>query len=152
MHFKSISLLLALTIAANTGYSAASSAKTGKGATQAAPKPVILVYPAESIKSAMTMSAKAFAEAYEGIDVSTTGLTDEGFYVRYEHQNLVYYFGPLASVGEGVKWRDEMELLRTRLIEKRPELASSVVYLIKIDPTFDYTSASEARPLGGTKP
>jgi len=152
MHFRPISLLLALTIAATAGYGAASSPKSARGTPDTAPKQTILVFPAEAIKSAMTMNAKAFHETYEGIDVSTTGLTDEGFYVRYEHENLVYYFGPIANVSEGVKWRDEMDLLRVRLVEKRPELESSIVYLIKIDPSFDYSTSTGAKPLGATKP
>lgn len=151
MHHKSISLLLALTVTAASGLSAASSSTSGKSAGSTDSKPTIMVYPVEAIKSAMTMDANTFHETYEGINVSITGLTDEGFYVRYEHQSLVYYFGPIKNIGEGVKWRNDMELLRTRLIEKRPELESSVVYLIKIDPAFDYDSGTGAAPLSGVK-
>ncbi len=142
MRLKSISLFLALTLAGTTGHGAASSRQSSTRADQKEPKPTILVFPAEAIKSAMTMNAPEFRETFEGIDVSHTGLTDKGFYVRYEHHTLVYYFGPIATIGAGVKWRDDMDFLRTRLIEKRPELESSVVFLIKIDPAFDYSGGA----------
>lgn len=142
----SVVALLALAVTSTT----AVAAQAEKKSADQEEKANIWVFPVEAIKSAMTMSAKAFNETYPGINVSNTGLTDEGYYVRYEHHGLVYYFGPIDDVATAVKWRSDMELLRTRLVEKRPELDSSTVYLVKIDPDYMYGGGASAT--GGSEP
>jgi hypothetical protein len=116
-------LVLAVAAGATTGFSAENT-KTGR--------PEIRVFPVEAITAAMRYDKKTFQELYPGIEVTQTGITDEGFYVRYSHEFLVLFFGPISTVEEGVKFRGDLDYLRLELIKKKPELETSTVHLVSV--------------------
>lgn len=117
-------LFLAFTFAAGVSSGADAETKTGR--------PEIKVFPVEAITAAMRYDKETFQELFPGIDVTHTGITDEGFYVRYSHEFLVLFFGPIASVEEGVKYRGDLDYLRSELIKKKPELETSTVLLVRV--------------------
>src|SRR5690606_20340944 len=85
------------------------------------------VFPPEAIEDAMHLPAEDFRRLNPGIDISATGLSDEGFYIRYIHENLVYYFGPMRTLEEAKAARDDMLAIRDRVVAKRPALENSKV-------------------------
>ena len=56
-----------------------------------------VIYPIEAIADFWNFNAEDFHTKYGGIDVTGLGVDDEGWYVRYRHENLTYLFGPLAD-------------------------------------------------------
>ena len=51
----------------------------------------------EAIPELWNLSADEFRQRYAGINATGLGPGDEGWYVRYRHENLTYLFGPLAD-------------------------------------------------------
>lgn len=128
MHFQLSArlpvLTLALAIAAGTTSAFGADMKSGH--------PEIKVFPVEAISAAMRYDKEAFQELFPGIDVTLTGITDEGFYIRYSHELMVFFFGPIASLEEAVRYRGDMDYLRSELIKKKPELETSTVLLVRV--------------------
>ncbi len=92
---------------------------------------VTMIYPIESIEDLWTLGAEEFRQKYAGINISGLGPSDEGWYVRYRHENLTFLFGPVADREEARKRKWEMEAVRDAAIRNRPTLASSQVDFVK---------------------
>ena len=58
---------------------------------------ITMIFPADAIDDLWTLPAEEFRQKYGGINVTGLGPSDEGWYVRYRHENLTYLFGPLAE-------------------------------------------------------
>ena len=56
-----------------------------------------IIYPVEAIDDLWTLPYDEFREKYAGINITGLGASDEGWYIRYRHENLQYLFGPLAD-------------------------------------------------------
>lgn len=96
-----------------------------------------LIYPVEAIPDLWKLDATAFREKYAGINVTGLGIGDEGWYVRYRHENLAYFFGPIAEREEARNRMWELERIREEVMRQRPALASSQVDMVR----FDYSGA-----------
>ena len=86
-----------------------------------------LIYPVEAIDDLWQLPADDFRQKYAGINISGIGPSDEGWYVRYKHENLTYLFGPLADSEAARKKKWELEAVRDAAIRNRPNLTSSKV-------------------------
>jgi hypothetical protein len=95
-----------------------------------------LIYPVEAIDDLWQLPADDFRQKYAGINISGIGPSDEGWYVRYKHENLTYLFGPLADSEAARKKKWELEAVRDAAIRNRPTLTSSKVDYVK----FTYSS------------
>jgi hypothetical protein len=58
---------------------------------------VTMIFPVDAIADLWNLAADEFRQKYAGINVTGLGPSDEGWYVRYRHENLTYLFGPLAE-------------------------------------------------------
>ena len=47
-----------------------------------------VVFPTSAIEAAWELNAEEFKQEFPGIDFTNQELTDEGWYVRYQHENL----------------------------------------------------------------
>ena len=108
------------------------------------------VFPPEAINDAMHLKEDEFRILNPGIDISISGLSDEGFYVRYIHEDLIYYFGPISDLETARRWRDDMVLVRERLVQKRPTLEESKVELVRF--THERAGGSGAGTGSGSEP
>lgn len=94
------------------------------------------IYPIGAIEDLWNLPADEFRQKYPGINATGLGPSDEGWYVRYRHENLTYLFGPVADREEARKRKWEMETVRDAAIRNRPSLASSQVDFVR----FSFTN------------
>ena len=97
-----------------------------------------MIFPADAIDDLWTLPADEFRQKYSGINVTGLGPSDEGWYVRYRHENLTYLFGPLAEREDARKRKWDMETVRDAAIRNRASLASSQVDFVRFTFTNVY--------------
>jgi hypothetical protein len=90
-----------------------------------------MIYPVEAIDDLWMLGADDFREKYSGINISGLSPSDEGWFVRYRHENLTYLFGPVADREEARRKKWEMEAVRDAAIRNRATLASSQVDYVR---------------------
>ncbi len=98
-----------------------------------APTEKVIVYPMEAIVDSARMSHAQFKQRYPGIDITSFGLTDEGWYIRYRHENLVYLFGPSSDLEYTRHYKAIIEQVRLSVVLKNPKLSSSKLEIIRFD-------------------
>lgn len=106
---------------------------------------VTMIFPADAIDDLWTLPADEFKQKYAGINVTGLGPSDEGWYVRYRHENLTYLFGPLAEREDARKRKWDMETVRDAAIRNRASLASSQVDFVR----FTFSGVFGRRGEGG---
>jgi len=95
-----------------------------------------MVYPVEAINDFWFLQAAEFDEKYPGIEITGgLSLSDEGWYVRYRHENLTYFFGPIAEQETARLRMWDMEAVRDEAIRYEPALETSQVDYVN----FTYT-------------
>ncbi len=92
---------------------------------------VTTIYPVSAIEDLWQLPAEEFRVKYAGINATGLGPSDEGWYVRYRHENLTILFGPLAEREDARKQKWDLETVRDAAIRNRPTLASSQVDYVK---------------------
>jgi hypothetical protein len=90
-----------------------------------------VIYPVEAIDDLWQLPAEDFRQKYAGINISGIGPSDEGWYVRYRHENLIQLFGPIADSESARKKKWEMEAVRDAAIRNRASLSTSKVDYVK---------------------
>ena len=90
-----------------------------------------IIYPVAAIEDFWNLGAADFRQRYPGINASGLGPSDEGWYVRYRHENLTCLFGPVADREEARKRKWEMESVRDAAIRNRETLNSSKVDFVR---------------------
>ena len=108
--------------------------------------------PVEAIEESRYLPAEEWESAYPGIDITGISLADEGYYVRYQHENLNYFFGPIETLDEAREHlRESWSMSGTELITKRPTLSTSEVDVVKfsLDDAVWGGAATEAADRGG---
>lgn len=90
-----------------------------------------MIYPADAIDDFWNLNAEEFRQKYAGINVTGLGPSDEGWYVRYRHENLTCLFGPLAEREDARKRKWDMEAVRDAAIRNRASLATSQVDFVR---------------------
>ena len=90
-----------------------------------------MIFPADAIDDLWNLPADEFRQKYCGINITGLGPSDEGWYVRYRHENLTYLFGPLAEREDARKRKWDMETVRDAAIRNRAPLASSQVDFVR---------------------
>ncbi|MFZ9747356.1 MAG: thrombospondin type 3 repeat-containing protein, partial [Opitutaceae bacterium] len=86
-----------------------------------------LIYPVSAIEDLWTLPAEEFRQRHGGINITGLGPSDEGWYVRYRHENLTCLFGPMADAEEARRRRGEMEAVRDAALKHRASLSTSQV-------------------------
>jgi len=99
-----------------------------------------IILPIEAIADSQYLTAKQFGEQYPGIDITNATPDEEGWYIRYHHENLTYYYGPLDDYHEALKHKETLEQIRLAVIAKRPSLESSEVSLHQF--SYDFSTDS----------
>src|ERR1035437_8097451 len=116
----------------------------------AAARATTLIYPVEAIDDLWNLQADDFKVKYAGINITGPGPSDEGWYVRYRHENLTYMFGPLPDSDAALKKKWDLETVRDAAIRNRPSLASSKVDYVKFTYSGVYGKAGNT-PYTGKK-
>jgi hypothetical protein len=106
---------------------------------------VTLIYPVDAIDDLMNLAADEFRQKYSGINATGLGPSDEGWYVRYRHENLTYLFGPIADREEARKRKWDMETVRDAAIRNRATLGTSQVDFVR----FTFSGVYGKRGEGG---
>lgn len=102
---------------------------------------VTVIYPTDAIADLWLLPYDEFREKFAGIDITGLGIGDEGWYVRYKHENLTYLFGPLPDRESAQKAMWELEAVRDAAIRQRESLSSSRVDIVK----FSYSGVYGTR-------
>lgn len=100
----------------------------------------VIVLPVEAIADSAKLTKEEFQERYAGIDVTQFGLSDEGWYVRYQHELLTYLYGPIEELDYARRLKKLLEEIRLSAVLKSPALGSSEVDIIRFD--FNATPGS----------
>src|SRR5476651_1856137 len=90
-----------------------------------------VIFPVEAIDDLWQLPADDFKQKYGGINITGLGPSDEGWYVRYRHENLTFMFGPIADREDARKKKWDLEAVRDAAIRNRPSLNSSQVDFVK---------------------
>ena len=93
----------------------------------------IIVYPLEAVIDSGTMTYGQFKKRYPGINVTNFGLTDEGWYIRYTHQRMVYMFGPSDDLEYTRELKAVLDEIRLSTVLKNPKLSSSKVEIVRFE-------------------
>jgi hypothetical protein len=109
-----------------------------------------VIYPVGAIEDLWKYPAEEFREKYAGINITGLDVNDEGWYVRYRHENLTYLFGPIADREEARKKMWDLETVRDAAIRNRPSLSSSQVDFVKFSYSGVYGAAGNT-PFTGKK-
>lgn len=109
-----------------------------------------VIYPVGAIDDLWKYPADEFREKYAGINVTGLDVNDEGWYVRYRHENLTYFFGPIADREEARKKMWDLETVRDAAIRNRPSLSSSQIDFVKFSYSGVYGAAGNT-PFTGKK-
>ncbi len=112
-------------------------------ASAAAQQEKVIVYPVEAISDSAILSRAEFNKAYAGIDATQFGLTDEGWYVRYQHERLTYLYGPVNEINEARRQKKQLEEIRLTLVLKNPKLSSSKIDIVR----FEFSATPNAAPI-----
>ena len=99
-----------------------------------------VVYPVEAIADLWQLGASDFQTKFGGINVTGLGLSDEGWYVRYQHENLTLLFGPLPDRETARRHAWELESVRDAAVRNRASLASSKVDFVRFTLSGRYGS------------
>ncbi len=110
-----------------------------------------MIYPVEAIDDLWNLPADDFKTKYAGINITGLGPSDEGWYVRYRHENLTYLFGPLADSEAAQKKKWDLETVRDAAIRNRPSLTSSKVDYVKFNYSGVYGKGGGNTPYKGKK-
>ena len=86
-----------------------------------------MILPVEAIPDSGWMRKDDFRNRYPGIDISGDVPTEVGYYVRYVHDELTYFFGPIDTYSEAMEHLEKMEIIREDVIYERPPLRESTV-------------------------
>ena len=97
----------------------------------------MIVYPMEAIGDSARLDHAEFKKLYPGIDITGIGLIDEGWYIRYSHDGLVYMFGPSDNLDYTREQKVLLEQVRLAVVLKIPKLSSSKIDIIKFEFNFD---------------
>ncbi len=92
-----------------------------------------VILPVEAIEDSAIMSAEEFESAHPGIDISGYIPDEEGYYVRYSHENLNYYFGPVDVYLEAVLWKDQLATIVENVTAVRLTLQNSELEIYHFD-------------------
>ncbi|AWT59912.1 MAG: hypothetical protein DF168_01109 [Candidatus Moanabacter tarae] len=92
-----------------------------------------IILPVEAIEDSATMSAEEFESAHPGIDISGYIPDEEGYYVKYSHENLNYYFGPVDIYLEAVLWKDKLAAIVESVTAVRLTLQKSELEIYHFD-------------------
>lgn len=93
----------------------------------------VIVYPLEAVIDSGKMTQGQFKKRYPGINVTDFGLTDEGWYIRYTHERLVYLFGPSDDLEYTRELKAVLEEIRLSTVLKNPKLSSSKVEIVRFE-------------------
>ena len=91
----------------------------------------VIDYPLEAVIDSGSMTKSQFKKRYPGIDVTDFGLNDEGWYIRYSHQKLVYMFGPSNDLEYSRELKAVLENIRLSAVLKEPKLSSSKIEIVE---------------------
>src|SRR5476651_1045443 len=109
-----------------------------------------VIFPVEAIDDLWQLPSDDFKLKYGGINITGLGPSDEGWYVRYRHENLTYMFGPLADSDAAQKKKWDLEAVRDAAIRNRPSLSTSKVDYVKFTYSGVYGKAGNT-PYKGKK-
>lgn len=109
-----------------------------------------VIYPVGAIDDLWKYPADEFREKYAGINVTGLDVNDEGWYVRYRHENLTYFFGPIADREEARRKMWDLETVRDAAIRNRPSLSSSQIDFVRFSYSGVYGAAGNT-PFTGKK-
>ena len=88
-----------------------------------------LILPMEAIYESGRLRQDEFKKKYPGIDVSSDIPDEEGYYVRYTHSNLTYYFGPVDDYYTAEDKSFELQEIIDLATFELPYLKSSEIYV-----------------------
>ncbi len=93
----------------------------------------VIVYPLEAVIDSGTMTNSQFKKRYPGIDVTDFGLVDEGWYIRYTHQRMVYMFGPSDNLEYTRELKAVLEEIRLSAVLQNSKISSSKIEIVRFE-------------------
>ena len=107
-----------------------------------------LILPMEAIYESGRLEKDAFKKKYPGIDVTSDIPDEEGYYVRYTHGNLTYYFGPTHDYIVAEEKSFELQEIVDLATFELPYLKNSNIYVWQFTEDIFGTALNDAQPEG----
>lgn len=89
------------------------------------------ILPVEAIRDSAHLDYQAFQEKYPGISLDGGYLADYGYFIRYNHENLYYFFGPIETMTEARVHYADLERIVSEAAWKRPPLSTATIDIIE---------------------
>jgi hypothetical protein len=101
--------------------------------------------PPEAIAFSGFLSKAEFDERFPGRIIEDTATLPQGWYVRYQHEALVYLFGPVRFAATAEDYAASLRRIVSDAVRQRPELANHEIAVIALPDDTD-SDTSPSRP------
>ncbi len=90
------------------------------------------IYPLKSINYLRFLDKKEFEEKFVGESLAGgSSPQTKGFFIRYSHESLTYYFGPEASKLTAEIYREELDAIWKEAVSKREHLNTARIEVVE---------------------
>jgi len=114
--------------------------------------------PLRSINYMSFYTKQEFDERFPGKVITDKHPSDEGYYVVYQHENLLYYFGPDMYESIAEIYKEELDRVVEIVKGKRESLKTAKTYILKLPrdkasaPSASESTSEETAKSGAPKP
>jgi hypothetical protein len=98
--------------------------------------------PPQAIAFSEFLSKAEFDQRFPGEAVSDPATVRQGWYVRYQHESLEYWFGPLRFAATAEDYATSLRRIVAEAVAQRPELASHSITVLAL-PTSEAASPND---------
>jgi hypothetical protein len=99
--------------------------------------------PPEAIAFSEFLGKAEFDQRYPGEAVKDPTAVPQGWYVRYQHESLLYLFGPLRFAATAEDYAASLRRIVAEAVAQRPELANHSIAVVSL-PLDEYARANDA--------
>ncbi len=116
------------------------------GAIVHANGPLLRLLPPEAIAFSEFLRKAEFDQRFQGEAISDLSTVPQGWYVRYQHESLEYWFGPLRFAATAEDYATSLRRIVAEAVAQRPELANHTITVVSL-PTKESVNANANDPL-----
>jgi hypothetical protein len=103
--------------------------------------------PPEAIAFSEFQRKSEFDQRFPGQPVSDIAMVPQGWYVRYQHEALVYLFGPIRFASTAEDYATSLRRIVSAAVAQRAELASHTIEVVILpEPVATDTDSVEPTP------
>ena len=103
--------------------------------------------PPQAIAFSEFLSKAEFDQRFAGEAVSDPSAVPQGWYVRYQHESLEYWFGPLRFAATAEDYAASLRRIVAEAVAQRPELATHSITVITLPTSEPASENAPAEPV-----